>query len=432
MTHATVFVIMDAGRSDYVRPDSMPFLDGLAKEGIKGSFQSPPGFAQRTVLFTGHYPDSSNNFGAFAYDPDHSPFRWIRRLGPLANAIQPRRPFFPLRMAIAKVTRSITKAHHTDPAWIPPKYLPFFRPTEGMTPIHEPGALGTTSIFDLCRANGLRFHYLANPENGDDELVYKSLVRELRARAPYDLFVAQISVTDNEGHTHGPFSKEIQQTHLRALDERLASIHAALVAGYDSWDLFVCGDHGMAPVERKVNILRILAKLDVKPAKDYVVFVNSTLVVFWYLTEKGRTTIEAALASIDGAHVVDADERRRLRVPTDKDSGDRMLAAEPGVIFWPDYFHVTDSKIRGMHGYFDKSQETHGAAVLVSSDGESTPRNVGLRPLVDVFPTLCDLLGLPLPPGQEGTSLVRIARAHESTAPVADHLAWVAVEAPHV
>ncbi|HEX9815410.1 MAG TPA: alkaline phosphatase family protein, partial [Candidatus Thermoplasmatota archaeon] len=357
---------------------------------------------------------------------------WVRRLGPLANVIQPRRAFFPLRVAIAKVTKSITKTHNTDPAWIPAKFLPFFRPAEDMKPIHEPGALGTTSIFDLCRSNGLRFHYLANPENGDDDLVYKSLVRELRASAPYDLFVAQISVTDNEGHTHGPFSNEIQKTHLRGLDERLASIHAALVAGYDSWDLFVCGDHGMAPVERKVNVLRTLAQLDVKPAKDYVVFVNSTLVVFWYLTEKGRTLIEAALPGIAGAHVVEPDERRRLRVPTDKASGDRMLAADPGVLFWPDYFHVTDSKIRGMHGYFDKSQETHGTAILVSSDGESTPRKVGLRPLVDVFPTLCDLLGIPVPPGQEGASLVRITRAHEPSTPIADHLAWVAVETPHV
>ncbi|MHB1261995.1 MAG: hypothetical protein ACYC2H_09805 [Thermoplasmatota archaeon] len=51
--HVTVFIIMDAGRSDYVRPETMPFVHGLAASHLRGSFESPPGFAQRTVLFSG-------------------------------------------------------------------------------------------------------------------------------------------------------------------------------------------------------------------------------------------------------------------------------------------------------------------------------------------------------------------------------------------
>ena len=85
-----------------------------------------------------------------------------------------------------------------------------------------------------------------------------------------------------------------------------------------------------------------------------------------------------------------------------------MLAAESGVLFWPDYFHVTDSTIVGMHGYLDKYDETHGMAVLASSNGHTGPRKLGLRPLVDVFPTLCDLLKVPVPAGQEGTSLLAV------------------------
>jgi arylsulfatase A-like enzyme len=85
-----------------------------------------------------------------------------------------------------------------------------------------------------------------------------------------------------------------------------------------------------------------------------------------------------------------------------------MLAAEAGVLFWPDYFHVTDSKIVGMHGYLDKKDETHGIALLASSNGHTAPRTLGLRPLVDVFPTLCDLLGMPHPDGHEGRSLLAV------------------------
>jgi hypothetical protein len=295
--------------------------------------------------------------------------------------------------------------------------MPFFAMCEDMKPMYDPGALGAPSIFDLCRENGLKFRYLAHPVSGDDEEIHTILVRELRSGADHDLYVAQFSVTDQKGHTDGPFSDAMQKGHLRDLDGKFASIHAALASNYDSWDLFICGDHGMAPVLQRVNVLEALARVDAKPAKDYVLFVNSTLAVLWYLTEKGRLAIEAALPGIPGSHVVDADERLRLRIPIDRRWGDRMLAAEPGVMFWPDYFHVTDSVIVGMHGYLDKRTETYGLALLASSNGHTAPRQVGLRPLVDVFPTLCDLLKVPIPAGQEGTSLIASGDATDATPP---------------
>ncbi len=410
MSHATVFIIMDAGRSDYVRAETMPFLHGLSKEAITGSFESPPGFAQRTVLFSGRYPDTSGNFSQFVYDPVGSPFKWVRRLGPLGHLVKPRKVMVPARWAINRITKWITGAFHTDPAWIPARFMPSFSMCEDMKPMYEPGALGAASIFDLCRDNGLRFRYLAHPVSGDDEEIHKILVRELRAGSPYDLYVAQFSITDQKGHTDGPFSDKMQQGHLRTLDQKFATVHAALAAGYDSWDLFICGDHGMAPVETEVNVLKAIKKAakkeGAKPGKDYVVFVNSTLTVLWYLTELGRTAVEAVLPTIPGTHVVDEAERKRLRIPLDRRWGDRMLAAEPGVMFWPDYFHVTDSKIVGMHGYLDKRDETHGAMVIASSKTRTPVRSVGLRPLVDVFPTLCEMLKMEIPASNEGTSLL--------------------------
>jgi predicted AlkP superfamily pyrophosphatase or phosphodiesterase len=272
--------------------------------------------------------------------------------------------------------------------------------------MYEPGALGADSLFDLCRRHGLRFRYLAHPISGNDDEVHTILTRELRAGAPYDLYVAQFSVTDQQGHKHGPHSDAMRKGYLRQLDRRLASVHAALTAGYDSWDLFVCGDHGMGPVTTEVNVLKELKRADAKPVKDYVVFVNSTLAVLWYNTEKGRKAIEDILPSIPGTHVVTDEERKQRRIPMDRRWGDRMLAAEKGVLFWPDYFHVRDSKILGMHGYLDKTEETHGAMVVATSDGVARVKDLGLRPLVDVFPTLCELLGMPIPDTNEGKSLL--------------------------
>ncbi|MCA1819367.1 MAG: alkaline phosphatase family protein [Thermoplasmatota archaeon] len=416
--HATVFIIMDAGRADYVDQDSMPFLHALSQGSLRGSFESPPGFAQRTVLFSGRYPDTSGNFSAFVFDPEESPFTWVRKLGPLRSLVKPRKILFPARWGINKATKLLNGTYHADPAWIPPKFLPFFRPCEDMRPLFEPGALGAASIFDLCRAHDLRFRYLAHPVSGDDEDVHATLVREIRAGAPYDLYVAQLSTPDQQGHVHGPASEAMRKGYMREMDRKVASVHAALAASHASWDLFICGDHGMATVERRIDILGALKNARAKPAKDYVVFVNSTLAVFWYLTDKGRREIEAILPRIPGTEVIDDARRKKLRIPTDRRWGDRMLAAQAGVLFWPDYFHVKDSTIKGMHGYLDKKDETHGMMVIAGSEGRARAGDVGLRPLVDVFPTLCDLLGVPVPKTQEGTSILSNGHSLPPQAPL--------------
>jgi arylsulfatase A-like enzyme len=242
--------------------------------------------------------------------------------------------------------------------------------------------------------------------SGDDDAIYRGLVRDLRAGGDTRLYVAQFSILDQQGHIHGPYSDKLQKECLRELDRKIAGVHAAMNAGYDQADLFICADHGMAPVEQRVDILKALKKLPIKAARDYVVFVNSTLAVFWYLTEKGRIEIEAALPHLQGGRPLSDAERRERRIPTNRQWGDRMFAANPGVLFWPDYFHVVDSTIRGMHGYIDKSAENYGMAVLSSSAGTIPKGRFEPRSLVDVFPTLCRLLDVPTPSTAEGRSVL--------------------------
>ena len=73
----TFLLILDACRRDYLTHENAPFLRGLMETGVTASIESPPGFTQRTTMFTGTYPDTSNAFSAFGYDPANSPFRWI-------------------------------------------------------------------------------------------------------------------------------------------------------------------------------------------------------------------------------------------------------------------------------------------------------------------------------------------------------------------
>lgn len=408
MSHTTLFIILDAGRADYVRPDTMPFLHGLSTRGLRGAVEAPPGFAQNTVLFSGRYPDTSGQFAQFVFDPENSPFKWVKGLGPLGAAVRPRKAMFPARVAISKVTAWATGEEPLDPAWIPPRILPFFAPCRDRRP-PEPSLLQhdgePTTLFDLCREHGLTFRYLAYPEDGEDDDIHATLARDLRAGVPCDLYVARFGVLDRRGHADGP-DTEAMGEHLRTLDRKLAGLHAALAAGHDSWDLLVVGSHGMAPITRRVDVLRALEGCTAEPAKDYVLLLNSTFALVWYLTLRGQTEVDARLRRLPGARMVDEAERQRRRIPTGRGWGDAMLAAEPGVLFWPDHFHAKDTEVEGMHGYLDKREEGHGALVLASSTRRVQAGELGLRPLVDAFPTLCALLDLPVPPFQEGVSLL--------------------------
>lgn len=52
-------------------------------------------------------------------------------------------------------------------------------------------------------------------------------------------------------------------------------------------------------------------------------------------------------------------------------------------------------------------------ALITATDRSLFPARIGSRPMVDMFPTLCDLLGLPTPYDQEGTSI--LTRADPTT-----------------
>ena len=204
MTALTCHLVLDACRRDYITPERTPFLASLMHKSVVASIHSPPGFTQRTAMFTGQHPDTSGNFQAFGYDPENSPFRWVRKLGPRAGLYRARKVFFPLRVAFKRVSRWSSGQYHTDPAWIPGRFLPSFAVVEDSKPVFEAGALPATSVFDLCRTHGRTFRYLAHPVSGDDADIFERILAAYREPSPPRLVVAQFSNLDERGHHKGP------------------------------------------------------------------------------------------------------------------------------------------------------------------------------------------------------------------------------------
>ncbi|HVM45776.1 MAG TPA: alkaline phosphatase family protein [Candidatus Thermoplasmatota archaeon] len=437
MRETTFLLILDACRRDYVTPENAPFLHGLMQRSLTASIESPPGFTQRTTMFTGTFPDTSNAFSAFGYDPDHSPFKWVGKLGPVNRLYQPRKVLFPFRLAVKHISKWTSGQYHTDPAWIPGPYLPHFSVVEDHKPIYEEGAMPLPGIFDLLRAQGKSFKYLAHPISGNDNEIHRMVLDTFRKQEEHAFVFAQFSDLDEGAHHKGPLVPEgytpaANQTgadrafmvaQIREIDRKCREIHETLAANYDRFHFLCIGDHGMAPVMQKVNVLAQVESLGLRAGKDYVLFLDSTLAKLWFLNERAEREITELFRDVTYGRIVTAEERRERRIPTDRKYGDLMFAADPGVLFWPDYFHVVEHDIKGMHGYLDKGihwpprsgADTWGAettgVLIMDSPHVGAPRDLGLRNLVDVFPTLCRLAEVEVPRTNEGRSFLEESHA---------------------
>ncbi len=402
----TLLVLIDGFRPEYIHPSSMPFLNGLTKQGTSGSLDPTPGKTQEAALFMGKHPDTAQIFQPYAYAtgiPDKGLLHNNGGLRPTSKGAPGER---------SSVTGSIVNRRRqgasssVKPVRIPGRYQGFFEPHQTEVSASD-GRVVSGSIFELCKNNGLACQSFEGGDKNDDQDAFTALVRAVREIGSSAFYTITLGALARIGRTHGPLSNVVQVKALRELDQKLASIHAALTSNHDHWDYVVCGTRGMAPVERKVDVLSAVEQADARPGKDYVVYVDDTLVQIWYRSKRGQREIEYRLPKIDGAYAVDDSERRQLRIPRGRLWGDRLLAARPGILFSPSFVQVNGSGSLGASGYLDKETEGHPPMVFASSEFGLDAKKVGLRPMVDMFPTLCQLIGVQPSQPQEGQTLIQ-------------------------
>ncbi|RPG83717.1 MAG: hypothetical protein CBC33_008555 [Coraliomargarita sp. TMED73] len=82
------------------------------------------------------------------------------------------------------------------------------------------------------------------------------------------------------------------------------------------------------------------------------------------------------------------------------------LAQDTIVVFWGDHgFHLGDKAIWGKHTNYEQSTRS---PLIISNVGRRGQKTDGPVNLLDIFPTLCELIGLDTPVGLDGKSLVPI------------------------
>jgi predicted AlkP superfamily pyrophosphatase or phosphodiesterase len=347
-------IIVDGCNEDYLTATDTPFLHKLKASSAYISMTTTPGFANRVEILTGKFPETTGTFVDFC--------RGKRRAFMPTAANTPRElvPYFTVNQPMIAYKRAEKKRQPNN-------------------------------LLGILEHSGYRARFVYGTTARLDRVVRRE------ALAGKKVVFLHYGETDHIGHEKGPSSSEIKEA-LRRIDHSIETAYRKALPHLDG--MFVLSDHGMADITATVNIWEQLQRLDVRPAKDYLVFLNSPMVRFWFENERAERTVRTFLESLHPyGRIVAKSELKERRLPTDDRFGTLIFWARRGVHFCPDFYHR--SPLKGMHGYFD---QTTTVPYIIWARG---PRPLSKNHCIiqDVAPTLLDFVGIP-PGDMEGKSLI--------------------------
>ena len=201
---------------------------------------------------------------------------------------------------------------------------------------------------------------------------------------------------DAVGHEHGPGSRAVRDA-LRRQDRALAKLVEGLAArgGFDAVTLLLVSDHGMAPVERHVDLKAAFrrAGLEAKVRGGGGVALISL--------RGGPAAVDRAVSvatSLGLSAVTPGSRDSTLRLGNPR-FGDLVAIAPVGTAI------TSGSTLRGSHGYLPDEPAMGGLLIAVGR-GISAGSRLGSVRALDVAPTVLAWLGIARPEWMEGRPIV--------------------------
>ena len=396
----TVFILVDALRSNYLKKDNMPFLYNLKKDGVYVKKVSPNfGFCERSEILTGTCSDINGNFTAIGYDPSSSEYKSYRYILNLMSKFKCIERYLRFLFHIFVGKNKNMKIYR-----IPFNMLANFALTEDNP--YNYGYDNINTILDILKMNNLQF----------DDSEFTSLSSNWNSDAidiQDDLYFKMIYIgeADFYGHKYANDIKKMNNV-LEEIDKRIENIYKQYNDGETNF--VILGDHGMEPVHSEINITQYFENYNLKLGKDYDAFLDSTMIRIWIKNKNKKELILDILEKElkDMGHIISYEEAlmRHMSLETSNKEGKKLYGdiiwvCNLGTIIHPDYFNGSKIHDTGMHGFFDIGENSYGLAVVVGK----TIHNEIIEQcdLIDICPTICDCLGISYPTLNQGKSLLK-------------------------
>jgi type I phosphodiesterase/nucleotide pyrophosphatase len=366
-----LFVFIDACGWEIIKNN--PFARGVAPH--RRRLESVFGFSSACVpsILSGCWPEEHRNWCYFVYDPEHSPFKSLRRLRWLPKAITSRRRF--RRWLSRFVKAQLNFRGYFDLYNIPFRYISLYDFTEKRSPLQPGGLNRGVNIFDFLEQRGIPYH-VSKPEQGET-----GNLEELLAFIEDEwIDFAFVYWPDLDGLLHrvGNQSPEIPPK-LEQYERRIERLLAAARKHYSEVRLYIFSDHGMANCDRFLDLRKDIDALPLQLGTDYAVVYDSTMARFWFMNESARCQVTSCLAQIPQGRILPDEELRQLRTFfPDRYFGQLIYLMQEGTLIVPS--HMGERPIRAMHGYHP--HDRHSYAALLSNQPD-IPDHINAIP--DIF-----------------------------------------------
>jgi len=366
-----LFVFIDACGWEIIKND--PFVRDIAPN--RKCLTSVFGYSSACVpsILSGRWPADHRNWSYFVYDPEHSPFGFLRPLRWLPRQLTSRRIF---RHRLSKFLKArLNFQGYFDLYNVPFEHISLFDFTEKKSPL-EPGGMNCgTNIFDYLEASAIPYHVSAPQKNETANLA--SLLQDIRSERIEFAFLYWPGL-DGLLHSVGNNSPQIAPK-LRSYEDWIRTLCSVARKHYEEVRLYVFSDHGMANCDELLDLKCTIDHLPLRMPQDYAVVYDSTMARFWFFNEKARRFVTDCLNGIPQGRIIDDPELKSLGTFfDDRHFGELIFLVKEGVLIVPS--HMGQRPIRAMHGYHPS--EKHSFAALCTNRPQ-IPEDISAIP--DVF-----------------------------------------------
>lgn len=351
-----LFVFIDACGWEIVKDD--PFAHDLAPH--RRQLRSVFGYSSACIpsILSGRYPCEHRNWSYFVYDPEHSPFRSLKWLQIIPNALTGRRR---IRNILSRIAKSrLGFKGYFDLYNIPFRYISLFDFTEKKSPLQPGGMNRGPNVFDFLHDKKINYH-VSVPARGEDGNL-DALLKDIAAE---EIDFAFLYWPDLDGLMHrvGNNAPDVPQK-LRTYETKIARLYAEAKKHYEDVRLYIFSDHGMANCDKHIDLKSKIDALGYTMGKDYAVVYDSTMARFWFFNDQAQRAIIECLEQVrEGEILSDAELTDLGTFFPDRYFGELIFLVEEGTLIVPS--HMGERPIRAMHGYHPDAP--HSFASLMSN-----------------------------------------------------------------
>ncbi|HEX4342139.1 MAG TPA: alkaline phosphatase family protein [Verrucomicrobiae bacterium] len=347
-----LFVFIDACGWEIIKND--PFAKAVAPNRKK--LASVFGYSSTCVpsILSGRWPVEHRNWSYFVYDPKNSPFKSLKMLRWLPNAITSRRIFRRWLSKFVKVQLSFRG--YFDLYNIPFKYISLYDFTEKKSPLQPKGMNRGPNIFDFLEERKIAYH-VSEPERGEENNL-NAIIADIEKESIDFAFVYWPGL-DGLLHMVGNKSPEVPAK-LRGYDVWIEKLMSVAQKHYSEVRLYLFSDHGMANCDELLDLKSKIEPLPLKFGEDYVVVYDSTMARFWFFNDRARTEITKVLQSVPQGRILPDAELAEMRALfEDRYFGEMIFLVKEGVLIVPS--HMGERPIRAMHGYHPSDPQSYAS-----------------------------------------------------------------------